>query len=289
MTVSSRVKAQFWHRRGDLLARGRAVHTPFTFGQRARNRRLRACGRGPGGSARCSGEGQRRLPRLAPKATGQKSDRCRKRKAVPQVATPSDVVRTLQDEGVEIVDVRFCDLPGLMQHFSVPAHELTEDVFEEGLGFDGSSIRGFQEIQESDMLLMPDPETAIIDPFREHKTLNINAFVRDPVTGESYSRDPRYIAKKAEDYLKGTGLADTAYFGPEAEFYIFDSARFDQNQYSGYYFLDSVEGVWNSGREFELDGSPNLAYKPRYKEGYFPVPPMDSFQDLRSEMVRVLE
>ena len=202
---------------------------------------------------------------------------------------PGDVLKQVKDEGVEVVDVRFCDLPGLMQHFSVPAHELTEDVFEDGLGFDGSSIRGFQEIQESDMLLMPDPSTAIIDPFREHKTLNINAFVKDPVTGESYSRDPRYIAKKAEDYLKGTGLADTAYFGPEAEFYIFDSVRFDQNQYSGYYFLDSVEGVWNSGRDFELDGSPNLGYKPRYKEGYFPVPPMDSFQDLRSEMVRVLE
>ncbi len=205
------------------------------------------------------------------------------------MATPGDVLKLIKDEGVEVIDIRFCDLPGLMQHFSVPAHELEEDVFEDGLGFDGSSIRGFQEIQESDMLLIPDPDTAIIDPFREHKTLNINAFVKDPVTGESYSRDPRYIAKKAEDYLKGTGLADTAYFGPEAEFYIFDSVRFDQNQYSGYYFLDSVEGVWNSGRDFELDGSPNLGYKPRYKEGYFPVPPMDSFQDLRSEMVRVLE
>jgi glutamine synthetase len=195
----------------------------------------------------------------------------------------------LQDEGVEIVDVRFCDLPGLMQHFSIPAHELTEDVFEEGLGFDGSSIRGFQEIQESDMLLMPDPDTALIDPFTQHKTLNINCFVRDPVTGESYTRDPRYIAKKAEDYLRGTGIADTAYFGPEAEFYIFDSARYDQNQFSGYYHLDSIEGVWNSGREKELDGSPNLGYKVRYKEGYFPVPPMDQYQDLRSEMILVLE
>jgi glutamine synthetase len=203
--------------------------------------------------------------------------------------TPSDVLRLVKDENIQVIDVRFCDLPGLMQHFSVPAHELTEDVFEDGLGFDGSSIRGFQEIQESDMLLMPDPNTAVIDPFRQHPTLNINAYVRDPVTGESYSRDPRYIAQKAEDYLRGTGLADTAYFGPEAEFYIFDSVRFDQNQFSGYYFLDSVEGVWNSGRERELDGSPNLAYKPRYKEGYFPVPPMDQFQDLRSEMVRVLE
>jgi len=201
----------------------------------------------------------------------------------------SDVLKFAKDNDVEIVDVRFCDLPGLMQHFSVPAHELTADVFEDGLGFDGSSIRGFQEIQESDMLLIPDPNTAVLDPFRQHVTLNINAHVRDPLTGESYSRDPRYIVNKAEAYLKSTGLADTAYFGPEAEFYIFDSVRFDQNQYSGYYFLDSVEGVWNSGRERELDGSPNLAYKPRYKEGYFPVPPMDQFQDLRSEMVRQLE
>ena len=201
----------------------------------------------------------------------------------------SDVLKFAKDNDVEIVDVRFCDLPGLMQHFSVPAHELTADVFEDGLGFDGSSIRGFQEIQESDMLLIPDPSTAVLDPFRQHVTLNINAHVRDPLTGESYSRDPRYIVDKAEAYLRSTGLADTAYFGPEAEFYIFDSVRFDQNQYSGYYFLDSVEGVWNSGRERELDGSPNLAYKPRYKEGYFPVPPMDQFQDLRSEMVRQLE
>src|SRR5215210_8421423 len=203
--------------------------------------------------------------------------------------TPGDVLKTMKDEGIEVVDVRFCDLPGLMQHFSIPAHELSEDVFEDGLGFDGSSIRGFQEIQESDMLLIPDPSTAVIDPFRQHPTLNINCFVRDPVTGESYSRDPRYIAQKAESYLVSTGIADTAYFGPEAEFYIFDSVRFDQNQFSGYYYLDSVEGVWNSGRERELSGEPNLAYKPRYKEGYFPVPPMDQFQDLRSEMVRVLE
>ena len=203
--------------------------------------------------------------------------------------TASDVLKLVKDRDVEIVDVRFCDLPGLMQHFSVPAHELTEDVFDEGLGFDGSSIRGFQEIQESDMLLIPDPNTALLDPFRQHTTLNINCHVRDPITGASYTRDPRHIVDKAEAYLKSTGLADTAYFGPEAEFYIFDSVRFDQNQFSGYYYLDSVEGVWNSGRERELNGSPNLAYKPRYKEGYFPVPPMDQFQDLRSEMVRQLE
>src|ERR1700736_1531677 len=203
--------------------------------------------------------------------------------------TPNDVLRLVKDENIQVIDVRFCDLPGLMQHFSVPAHELSEDVFEDGLGFDGSSIRGFQEIQESDMLLVPDPNTAVIDPFRQHKTLNFNCFVRDPVTGESYSRDPRYIAQKAEAYLVSTGIADTAYFGPEAEFYIFDSVRFDQNQFSGYYSLDSVEGVWNSGRERELSGAPNLAYKPRYKEGYFPVPPMDQFQDIRTEMLLTLE
>ncbi|HZQ78149.1 MAG TPA: type I glutamate--ammonia ligase [Acidimicrobiia bacterium] len=200
--------------------------------------------------------------------------------------TPSDVVRLVQDQNIEVVDFRFCDLPGLMQHFSVPAHELSEEAFEDGYGFDGSSIRGFQEIQESDMLLIPDPNTAVIDPFRTHPTLNINCFVRDPVTGESYSRDPRYVAKKAEDYLRGTGLADTAYFGPEAEFYIFDSVRFDQNQNSSYHFVDSIEGAWNTGRD--EDGG-NKGYKPRYKEGYFPVAPMDHYQDLRSEMVRQLE
>jgi len=203
--------------------------------------------------------------------------------------TPQEVLKLAQDSGTEFIDLRFCDLPGVMQHFSVPLHQLAEDTFTEGFGFDGSSIRGFQEIQESDMLLMPDPDTVVIDPFREHPTMNLNCFVVDPITGESYTRDPRYVAKKAEEYVKGTGLADAAYFGPEAEFYVFDQVRFDQNQYSGYYFLDATEGVWNSGREFELDGSPNLGYKPRYKEGYFPTPPMDQAQDLRSEMVKVLE
>jgi glutamine synthetase len=202
-----------------------------------------------------------------------------------QGRTPAEVLRLAQDEGVEIVDFRFCDLPGLMQHFSMPAHELTAEGFEEGYGFDGSSIRGFQEIQESDMLLIPDPNTAVADPFRQHKTLNVNCFVRDPVTGESYSRDPRYVAKKAEDHLVSTGLADTAYFGPEAEFFVFNDVRFDQNQHTGYYSVDSIEGVWNSGSEEE----PNLGYKPRYKEGYFPVPPMDHFQDLRSEMILTME
>jgi glutamine synthetase len=199
--------------------------------------------------------------------------------------TPEEVLSLVQAEGIEIVDFRFSDLPGLMQHYSLPAHELTLDSFEEGSGFDGSSIRGFQEIQESDMLLVPDPNTAVIDPFRQHKTLNLNCFVRDPVTGESYSRDPRYVAKKAEHYLVSTGVADTAYFGPEAEFFIFNDIRFDQNSHEGYYMIDSVEGIWNSG----TDEGPNLGFKPRYKEGYFPVPPMDHFQDLRSEMILTME
>jgi glutamine synthetase len=199
--------------------------------------------------------------------------------------TPDDVLQLIGDEGIEIVDLRFCDLPGLMQHFSMPTGQLTAEVFDEGVGFDGSSIRGFQEIQESDMLLVPDPSTAVIDPFTQHKTLNLNCFVNDPVTGESYSRDPRYVARKAEEYLTSTGLADTCYMGPEAEFFVFDDVRFDQNEHEGYYSIESVEAAWNTGRE----ENPNLGYKPRYKEGYFPVPPMDHFQDLRSEMILVLE
>jgi glutamine synthetase len=214
------------------------------------------------------------------------------RKGKPTLAfqrrTSEEVLSLVREDEVEIVDLRFCDLPGLMQHFSVPAHELNEGAFEEGLGFDGSSIRGFQEIQESDMLLVPDPDTAVIDPFRQHKTLNINCFVRDPVTGESYTRDPRYVAKKAEEYLVSTGVADTAYFGPEAEFFIFNDIRFDQNAHEGYYYIDSVEGIWNTGKPGP-GGGPNLGFKPRHKEGYFPVPPMDHFQDLRSEMILMME
>jgi glutamine synthetase len=200
--------------------------------------------------------------------------------------TPSDVLSLVEGEGYEFVDLRFCDLPGQVQHFTIPAHALTEDGFSEGYGFDGSSIRGFQQIQESDMILIPDPDTAIDDPFRARKTLMIYCFVNDPITGTPYDRDPRYVAKKAEDFLLSTGVADTSYWGPECEFYIFDDVRFGQNQYSGFYFLDSVEGAWNSG-EFEDGG--NLGYKPRYKEGYFPVPPTDHYQDLRSEMTANLE
>ena len=200
--------------------------------------------------------------------------------------TAADVLSLVADEGYEFVDLRFCDLPGQVQHFTVPTHQLTEGSFEDGFGFDGSSIRGFQDIQESDMLLIPDPTTAVDDVFRDRKTLILYCFVNDPITGTPYEKDPRYVAKKAEDYLISTGLADTSYWGPEAEFYIFDDVRFGQDQNSGYYFVDSVEGAWNSG-EFEEGG--NLGYKPRYKEGYFPVPPTDHFQDLRSEMTARLE
>ncbi len=202
-----------------------------------------------------------------------------------QKLSAAEVVQLAAEEGIEVVDLRFCDLPGLMQHFSIPVHDLTEDAFDEGYGFDGSSIRGFQAIQESDMILLPDPNTAVIDEFRQHKTLNLNCFVHDPITLESYSRDPRYVALKAERYLEASGIADTAYFGPEAEFFIFDDVRFSQDQHSAFYQVDSVEGIWNSAR----DEKPNLGYKPRYKEGYFPVPPMDHFQDLRSEMILTME
>jgi glutamine synthetase len=199
--------------------------------------------------------------------------------------TPDEVLQLISDEGAEVVDVRFCDLPGLMQHFSMPASQLTTEMFEQGVGFDGSSIRGFQEIQESDMLLIPDPDTAFIDPFRQRKTLAINCFVQDPLTGESYSRDPRYLAKKAAEHLRSTGIADTCYIGPEAEFFIFDDVRFHQDEHSASYSVDSVEGFWNTAR----DEAPNLGYKLRYKEGYFPLPPADHFQDLRSEMMLTLE
>jgi glutamine synthetase len=196
-----------------------------------------------------------------------------------------EVLTYIKDEDVEFVDVRFCDLPGVMQHFTVPVESFAAEVFSEGLMFDGSSIRGFQAIHESDMLLLPDPTTALIDPFRTHKTLNITFFVHDPLTGEAYSRDPRNIARKAEEYLRGSGIGDAAYFGPEAEFYIFDDVRFETKQNSGYYFVDSVEAAWNTGREEE---GGNKGYKPRYKGGYFPVSPTDHLTDLRSEIVKKL-
>jgi glutamine synthetase len=201
------------------------------------------------------------------------------------MASPSDVLQMVADGGFDFVDLRFCDLPGQVQHFTIPAGQLGEEGFDEGFGFDGSSIRGFQEIQESDMILVPDPNTAFADPFTVHPTLVLYCFVKDPITGLPYDKDPRYVAQKAETYLRGTGIADTSYWGPEAEFYIFDSARFDQSQNAAFFEVDSIEGAWNSGTD-EPGG--NLAYKPRYKEGYFPVPPTDHFQDLRSEMTKTL-
>jgi len=196
-----------------------------------------------------------------------------------------DLLAFVRDQGVEFIDVRFCDLPGIMQHFTVPVENFSADVFTDGLMFDGSSIRGFQQIHESDMLLLPDPATAMLDPFRKHKTLVINFFVHDPLTGEGYTRDPRNVARKAEAYLKSTNIGDTAYFGPEAEFYIFDDVRFETSSSSGFYYIDSIEAAWNTGR---VEEGGNKGYKPRYKQGYFPVPPMDHLTDLRSEMVKTL-
>jgi len=205
--------------------------------------------------------------------------------------TPEDVAKFIKEKDIQIVDLKFNDLPGLWQHFSIPPRELTElediqtSIWEDGIGFDGSSIRGFQKIQESDMILIPDPGSARIDPVCQVPTLSLICDIKDPLTHEAYTRDPRYIAKKAEAYLKTTGVADTSYWGPELEFFVFDDIRFDQTANSGYYFVDSVEGEWNSGR----DEKPNLGYKPRFKEGYFPVPPHDSLQDIRSEMILEME
>jgi glutamine synthetase len=188
------------------------------------------------------------------------------------------------EKGLKVVDLRFLDFLGLWQHFTVPLSELNEASFEDGFGFDGSSIRGWQPIHASDMLVVPDSTTAQIDPFFAEQTLVLIGDIVDPITREPYSRDPRNIAKKAEAYLKGTGIGDTAYFGPEAEFFIFDDVRYDNTSNACFYELDSVEGIWNTGR----DECPNLGYKPRHKEGYFPVPPMDKFQDLRTEMLLTL-
>jgi glutamine synthetase len=199
--------------------------------------------------------------------------------------TPRDVLEFAAREGIQLVDCKFIDWPGQWQHVTFPLHEFEEATFEDGLGFDGSSIRGWQAIHTSDMLIVPDPNTVFVDPFCDHPTLSIVCDIVDPVTREPYTRDPRYIAKKATSYLRLTGIADTAYFGPEAEFFILDDVRYETNQHAGYYFVDSIEGRWNSGR----DEGPNLGHKPRYKEGYFPVPPTDSLQNLRSEMVIQLE
>ncbi len=200
--------------------------------------------------------------------------------------SPDDVIRKARDAGVQVLDVRFCDLPGQWQHFSLPIKELKPDMFSDGLGFDGSSIRGFQAINESDMLLLPDAGSAFVDPCLKVSTLALVCDVVDPITGHRYSRDPRYVAHKAEQYLVKSGIATTSYWGPEAEFYIFNSVRFDQNAHEGYYHIDSEEGIWNSGAN---GGQPNMGHRPRHKEGYFPVPPVDRLQDLRSKIMLALE
>ncbi|WP_016700534.1 type I glutamate--ammonia ligase [Actinoalloteichus spitiensis] len=192
-----------------------------------------------------------------------------------------EVLKYLSDEDVKFVDIRFCDLPGTMQHFTVPAAAFDADTFADGLAFDGSSVRGFQSIHESDMLLLPDPYTARLDPFRAEKTLILNFFVHDPLTREPYSRDPRNVARKAEEFLAASGIADTAFFGPEAEFYVFDSVRFDTTANASFHEIDSEAGWWNTGADEE---GGNKGYKVRYKGGYFPVSPTDHFADLRDRI-----
>jgi len=199
--------------------------------------------------------------------------------------TPQDVLAMIADQGIRVVDFRFTDFPGHWQHFTVMASEIEEETFEDGLGFDGSSIRGWQAINESDMLVIPDPATAHIDPFLEEKTLVMICNIADPITKSGYSRDPRSVAQKAEAYMQSTGIGDTAFFGPEAEFFVFDDIRFDGGSNHAFYSIDSVEGYWNSG----TDEGPNLGYKPRHKEGYFPVPPHDTLQNIRTEMVLTME
>ncbi len=199
--------------------------------------------------------------------------------------TPKEAIKFARDHGARMVDLKFMDFPGMWQHFTIPISSLDEDTFEEGVGFDGSSIRGWQAIHASDMVVLPDPETAVMDPFTQVPTLSLICNILDPITREQYTRDPRSVAQKAEAYLRATGIADTAYFGPEPEFFIFDDVRFDFQPQCGYYFLDSIEGQWNMGRV----ENPNLGYKSRYKEGYFPVPPTDHFMDIRTEMVLILE
>jgi glutamine synthetase len=200
--------------------------------------------------------------------------------------TTQDVLSRIESEGFEFVDFRFVDLPGLVQHFTVPVSSIAQEVFDAGLYFDGSSVRGFQGIQESDMLLIPDTSTAQEDMFRDRKTLMVYCHVHDAITGEAYSRDPRNVVRKAEAYLKSTGIADTVFMGPEAEFFVFDSIRFSGDPHESFYSIDSIEGPWNTGKE-EAGG--NLGYKPRQKQGYFPAPPMDHFADLRAEMSVNLE
>ncbi len=202
-----------------------------------------------------------------------------------KIMTPEQVFALVKEKEVKAVDIRFLDFLGLWQHLTFPTHQLEESSFIDGFGFDGSSIRGWQPIHASDMLVIPDADTAKIDPFFEVPTLVMIGNIFDPITREAYTRDPRNIAKKAESYLKSTGIGDTVFIGPEAEFFIFDDIKFDSNQYMAFYEIDSIEGSWNTGRE----EGPNQGYKPRYGQGYFPVPPMDKLHDLRTEMMLTME
>lgn len=201
------------------------------------------------------------------------------------MTTPQEVLKRIQDNKIQMIDLKFIDMPGTWQHLTVYQNQIDENSFTDGVPFDGSSIRGWKAINESDMAMVLDPNTAWIDPFMKEPTLSIICSIKEPRTGQPYSRCPRVIAQKALDYLVSTGVGDTAFFGPEAEFFIFDDVRFDQTQNTGYYYVDSVEGRWNSGKE----EGPNLGYKPRYKEGYFPVPPTDTFQDIRTEMLLTMK
>ena len=199
--------------------------------------------------------------------------------------TSQEVISQIKERSIQFVDFKFQDFPGTWQHFTVPAHRVEKEIFEEGLGFDGSSIRGWQAINESDMLVLPDAESAFVDPFLKQPTMSLTCSILDPITRQPYTRDPRNVAKKCEEYIRSTGIADTIHFGPEAEFFVFDNVRFGQEANYAMYEVDSDEGIWNSDTS---GGAPNLGHRPRHKEGYFPVPPMDSHQDIRSEMVATL-
>jgi len=200
-------------------------------------------------------------------------------------STPAELLKQIKDLDIKMVDMRFTDVPGTTHHFTIPIKFLEEDIFEDGLGFDGSSVRGFQAIENSDMIVVPDVTTAYIDPFFSEKTIAFYCDIKDPINKESYSRDPRNIAKKAEGYLKSSGMGDTAYFGPEAEFFIFNDVKYDSGSNFAFHEVDSHEGTWNTGK----DEGPNLGHKPRHKEGYFPLPPVDSMHDVRTEMVMTMQ
>ena len=201
------------------------------------------------------------------------------------MTTPKDVIEMAKEHKTRVVDIRYMDFPGTWQHFTVPISELSEESFEDGFGFDGSSMRAWQEIDTSDMIVIPDPSTARIDPFYKEPTLTVLGNIHDPITHEPYTRDPRHIAIKAEKYLKSTGIGDTIFVGPEPEFFIFDNVQYASENNMAFYEVDSVEGIWNTGR----DEAPNLGHKLRHKQGYFPLPPADKFQDLRTEMMLTLE